>query len=227
MQKKVVYFLVLLLISTSCYAATLHGTVYDLSLEKVSDVVVEVDSAPIQRVISTQGEYEFELQEGDYVISAKQIENELVVAIAEEKITVSAEGDYNLDLFLFPSFEEEESILEDTDALVEEDYFKTTNYLLIIVIVLLVLLIGLVLFFHFRSKKKQATKSIVVEGSDDLHKVLSIIKSQGGRTTQKEIRKNMPLSEAKVSLIIAELEDNGTIRKIKKGRGNIIILNKQ
>lgn len=227
MSKNMVYFFVFLLLISISYAATLHGTIYDLSLEKVSDVVVEIDSTPIQRVISTQGEYEFELSQGDYIISAKQIMDEMVVAIAEEEILISDEGDYNLDLFLFPSFEEEESLLEETSPLVEEDYFKTTNYLLIIVIILLIFLIGVVLFFHFKSKKKQHMKPIVVQGSDDLHKVINIIKSQGGRTTQKEIRKNMPLSEAKISLIISELEDNGTIRKIKKGRGNIIILQNQ
>jgi uncharacterized membrane protein len=59
---------------------------------------------------------------------------------------------------------------------------------------------------------------------DDLATVLRIIRTEGGRTTQKEIRKQLPLSEAKVSLIIAEMEAKGLIQKIRKGRGNIIIL---
>ena len=42
--------------------------------------------------------------------------------------------------------------------------------------------------------------------------------------TQKDIRKSIPFSEAKVSLILADLEHTGKIEKIKKGRGNIIIL---
>ena len=42
--------------------------------------------------------------------------------------------------------------------------------------------------------------------------------------TQKEIRKNIPYSEAKVSLWITELESDGKIKKIKKGRGNVIAL---
>ena len=61
---------------------------------------------------------------------------------------------------------------------------------------------------------------------DDLKKVISIVEEEGGRATQKDIRKKMPLSEAKISLLIAELEHTGKIKKIKKGRGNIIILNK-
>ena len=60
----------------------------------------------------------------------------------------------------------------------------------------------------------------------DLNDVIDIIKKEGGRTTQKDIRKQIPLSEAKISLMIAELEHKGVIEKIKKGRGNIIILKK-
>ena len=62
---------------------------------------------------------------------------------------------------------------------------------------------------------------------NDLDKIINIIKEEGGRTTQKEIRKKIPYSEAKISLMIAELENKGTIKKIKKGRGNIIVLNKE
>jgi len=56
--------------------------------------------------------------------------------------------------------------------------------------------------------------------------VLKVIDEEKGRTTQKDIRKKIPLSEAKISLIISELEEKGIVKKIKKGRGNIIILNK-
>lgn len=57
-------------------------------------------------------------------------------------------------------------------------------------------------------------------------KIVEFIKNEDGRTTQKEIRKNFDLSEAKISLIISELESKGAIKKIKKGRGNIILLEK-
>jgi len=39
--------------------------------------------------------------------------------------------------------------------------------------------------------------------------------------TQKELRKKLPWSEAKVSLIVSDLEDRGLIKK-KKERGNIL-----
>ncbi len=62
---------------------------------------------------------------------------------------------------------------------------------------------------------------------NDLEQLTKIIKQEGGRTTQKDIRKQIPLSEAKISLMITELEHKGVIEKIKKGRGNIIILKKK
>ena len=61
---------------------------------------------------------------------------------------------------------------------------------------------------------------------EDLSKVLEVIKKNDGRITQKEIRKQLSLSEAKISLVISQLESEKKIKKIKKGRGNIIILNK-
>ena len=63
----------------------------------------------------------------------------------------------------------------------------------------------------------------IIEYEDRYGKnILDIIKKQE-RITQKELRKSIPLSEGKISLIISDLEHNGKIRKIKKGRGNILI----
>ena len=57
----------------------------------------------------------------------------------------------------------------------------------------------------------------------ELQKMLDFIKKHK-RTTQKEIRKEFFLSEGKISLMVSELEEKGLIKKIKKGRGNIIFL---
>jgi len=59
---------------------------------------------------------------------------------------------------------------------------------------------------------------------DDLKEVIEILTRSDGRITQKDLRGKLRCSEAKVSLMIADLEARGLIRKIKKGRGNIIIL---
>ena len=64
----------------------------------------------------------------------------------------------------------------------------------------------------------------MIVGDDDAEKVLNFIK-QEKRTTQKDIRKEFPVSEAKISLILTELESKGKIKKIKKGKTNVVILN--
>ena len=59
---------------------------------------------------------------------------------------------------------------------------------------------------------------------DDLKEIIHILESQGGRMTQKDLRAKLNCSEAKVSLMITDLEDRGLVYKVKKGRGNIILL---
>ncbi|MDA0525326.1 helix-turn-helix transcriptional regulator [Methanococcoides alaskense] len=59
---------------------------------------------------------------------------------------------------------------------------------------------------------------------DDLQEVLDIVIANGGRITQKDLRGKLRYSEAKVSLIVSDLENRGLVDKFKKGRGNIIII---
>ncbi len=69
-------------------------------------------------------------------------------------------------------------------------------------------------------KKEESSR---IELPDDLKELYDIILKKGGRITQKDLRKEVIYGEAKVSLMIADLEDRGLIKKIKKGRSNIII----
>ncbi|OJH50077.1 hypothetical protein MPF_0872 [Methanohalophilus portucalensis FDF-1] len=58
----------------------------------------------------------------------------------------------------------------------------------------------------------------------DLKEILTIVKKAGGRITQKDLRQKLNCSEAKTSLMIADLQRRGLIDKFKKGRGNILVL---
>jgi len=57
---------------------------------------------------------------------------------------------------------------------------------------------------------------------DDLKEIIDIIRANGNRITQRELRKKSPYSESKVSLMLSDLEERGLVEKFKKGRGNII-----
>ncbi len=76
-----------------------------------------------------------------------------------------------------------------------------------------------------KPKDAEPPASIRVVGlPKDLSDIVEKVREAGGRINQLELRQKLPYSEAKVSLMLADLESRGLIRKIKKGRGNIIIL---
>jgi uncharacterized membrane protein len=213
-----------LLSSQTVSAATVSGKIYDLSLDLVSEAVVEINTAPKQVFVAKNGSYSFSVPSGNYVLTAKQIEQELV---ASENITVAGEGSYNLDLLLFPSFEEEELLLNETeldlgtpfDEPVVWPYYAAGGVILLVAIA-----------YYFARKRKQSAKPAIVKEEPKAaeaelpDKIVAFIRKEGGRTTQKDIRKSFPFSEAKISLAVAELEHKGIVEKIKKGRGNIVIL---
>jgi uncharacterized membrane protein len=204
---------VLLLCITFTSAATLHGTIYNLDFEVIEDVIVEIDSQPKQNMVASDGTYSFDLNPGDYNLIANYYIGSELIASTIEEVSIIEEGDYVLDLILFPNFEEE--LVEDFDFDFEVDSANWWSWIIIILAVLVVL--------GFLLKKKP--KKLTLE-KDEAKDVLDFIKKEGGRTTQKDIRKNLGLSEAKASLIVTELEHDKKVRRIKKGRGNIIILNK-
>lgn len=200
-----------------------------MNLEKINGVVVEINSSPKQRIISNSGEYSFSLPIGDYKIIAYHEDN-TGFQKTEESISVTNEGDFILDLFLFPDISNEESI-SNTSEFNFQAPFKSTNsfsYILIIIILILAIIIIIAIIFFFKKKENKTNNTLSINSNSNelINKLLRLIEKSDGRITQKEIRKEIPMSEAKISLMIAELESEGKIKKIKKGRGNIIVLNK-
>ena len=73
--------------------------------------------------------------------------------------------------------------------------------------------------------KEEALSSIEQEQPGYIDRTLDIIRKHDGRITQKELRKELiEISESKVSLILTELEHTNKIEKVKRGRGNVILL---
>lgn len=215
MKKLSLFLIALAILSLSVSASSISGEVFDFSLDKVMSAKVEINSTPVQRQITEDGSFSFDIPPGNYLLKAEEIVEGVVIASTEENIEIPDQGDYNLDLLLFPLIEE----IEVEAIEVEEDLFPeptpTSNYILFVFILIF---IGIVLFGYAFYKKKPG------KDDDELIDVLSFIKKQGGRTTQKDIRRAFPQSEAKISLILTDLESQGKIKKIKKGRGNVVIL---
>jgi len=208
-MKLLLLFILILLIIPNALAAVIQGKIYDLELNRLDNIIVEINTIPKQRVISQNGEYFFNVPKGDYAINVRALINEFVYS-ASENISIIDDGEYIIDLFLFPELENISNIN------IGDNKENKKNIIVYIAIFIIVLII----FFAFKIVRK---KKVSPETDEDMDNIYNIIKKEK-RVTQKEIRKRSILSEAKISLIIAQLEKEGKIQKIKKGRTNIIIL---
>ena len=94
------------------------------------------------------------------------------------------------------------------------------------IILVVVIIIAVIIFLKKRKPREKINEKILEEEIDPKDKIYEFIKQKGGRVTQREIRKNFPVSQATISLILTELENDGKLKKIKRGKGNIIILQK-
>ena len=218
-------------------AAVIKGTAYDPNLNPVKDVLIEINTTPSQRYVAKDGTFLFSLPVGIYNVSAFfETQNEIFQA--RETIYVSDDGRYLRDLFLIsspkfpqlPASNEEKSNYE-----IYKPYFLYGGG-----IIAGLLIIGTSYFLVVRTVKHDeqdkgshasagAAKAdhqgdAKKESEGDAKEIIVLLKKNNGRMTQKDIRKEIPLSEAKISLMVSELEEQGIVKKIKKGRGNIIIL---
>ncbi len=222
-------------------AAKVNGTVYEWSdFEKpFKNVVVELEknSTRLQLDISQTGSYEFDgLSPGNYIIRAKYYRNNILEYSGEENVSIEDADDFkNMDILLFPPTDSEVEYLGDIN-LTSETGIRKEDYLNENALIILLLLFSAAITFHLVRKRKKISvepaenrapppedPASEQELPQDLKDLYNLILGMGGRTTQKDLRKKMSCSEAKVSLMITDLENRGLIRKIKKGRSNIII----
>lgn len=93
-------------LTDSSHTATVHGVTYAWdTLEPINDTVVEVNSTPPQSIVAKDGVYSFELASGDYAITARYYQNNSLTYSKETTFKVEDEGNYVLDLLLYPVLE--------------------------------------------------------------------------------------------------------------------------
>ncbi len=252
--------------------AVVHGTAYEWStFEALENVIVEVNSTPPQFLVASSGNYSFDLPEGGYTIRAEYYQNNVLEYCAEENITILRDGEFVLDLLMFPPIEEE--FLYEEINISEElyDYGEpdetedggVSPVFLYAITILAIVIAGYAVFLRKKSNNGEPGSErgvgVDVEVGDvgynipddvsepqppieppepleppespeppelpsDLREVISIVMRSGGRITQKDLRTRLSCSEAKVSLMVTDLTDRGLVKKVKKGRGNVIIL---
>jgi len=238
MKHKLPLFLLLLCILPLVSAATLKGSIYDEKLDPAQDVLVEINTVPQQKFLAKTGSYSFDLPVGKYTLTAKDSR----YLITEQIEITSAQGEYVLDLFLLPDFAEEDELWQETqqELPLETEEKTTPLWAKIVAGIIFAALLARIIYTRkkygslwlFRKRIKAESKKTLEQHKEELaqepgyvDQALEIIKKHDGRINQKELRKEMMyLSEAKVSLIVTELEHKGKVEKIKKGRGNVLIL---
>lgn len=245
-----IIFLALILILTlgGAQAATVHGTVYEWSTFKpVDNAWVKVNSTPPQQMKAIDGYYSFNLPPGNYKNSLEYAEENITVAGEGDFVL-------DFLLFPQTELDEEPLINTTNFSADEYGELRMGNLIIVILITIIVFVVMVLLTAYRLKKKaaqlrKEREKARQEAGEaakqarlselgvsklqalepigllpQDLKEVLEIITQSGGRLTQKDLRKKLGYSEAKVSLMVADLEDRGLVKKIKKGRGNIIRL---
>lgn len=237
MKRGLVILIITLLLATSVFAATLKGSIYNTQFDLEGDVLVEINTQPPQKFLAKDGSYQLEIPTGIYTLT---ITKGLIETT--ENIKITKDGTFVYDIFLLEDFTDENAIWQETqeDLLAEDETSKYASWRY-----WLAGLIVLVLLYRFFIKRKkygplrkfkkavkiehnktiQEHKQDIAKEPGYLDNTLSIIKKHDGRISQKQLRQELlHLSEAKVSLILTELEHKGKIEKVKKGRGNVILL---
>ncbi len=220
-------FLLIFLFIFLCFlvdAGEIYGEIYDIDLKNVV-AIITINTTPQQRIISNS--YRFEVFPGFYSIKAYFFKDN-VTYYGEEKIEVK-DGSYRVDLILFPVDEEvieDEKIKEIVDLLKDiESVEKKKPKFPLILIGLVIFCIFIIIFVGFivlKNKKKKKEKIEIKHVDEFKEKVEKILRKEK-RILQKDLRKMLNVSEAKLSLLITELEEEGKVKKIKRGRGNILI----
>ena len=243
MKKIIILTAILLLLIPLATAATLKGSVYNSQLEVEENVLVEIDTVPQQKYLAKDGNYQFELSPGKYTLTAMHG----FIQVKEEVEVLHHEGTFLFDVFLLADFTEEDELwqateeelfVEGEEAVTGFGKYDAWRYWLAGIIILF--LAWRLLRYRkkygrlkvFRKKAKEEHKKTIEQHKAEIanepgyiEKAVEIIKKNDGRISQKQLRKEMlPLSEAKVSLIVTELEHRGKVEKVKKGRGNVILL---
>lgn len=223
-------------------AAMIQGKIYGPDLEIATKTIVQINSTPRQSLVANEGLYSFIVPQGTYEIEAFYT-TQGVLLYSKETVTVPQEGAFILDLILFETPDIEDIEFDESELKLIEDLLKEkqkTNWPLIIGIIVAIVIMAAVIYVMLKSKKKhklvrkhkkakfraRAVKAKFEEekpvGDEALEKTLEILKRER-RVTQKDLRKELKISEAKTSLIIADLEAQGKVKKIKRGRGNILL----
>ncbi|WP_456478824.1 helix-turn-helix transcriptional regulator [Geoglobus ahangari] len=220
MQKLLPALVLAILLSSPVSAAIIEGKVYSWeTFEPLKNCIVTINTTPVQRYVAVNGSYMFEVEPGVYLLEAYYYGD--ITLYANETVRITENGTYRIDLLAQP-------VIEELNASAPEISFELGNgkressWPVVPVFIALTVVIAASGYLIIRRKSEKRDDE--EELPEDLEELLAIIRRSGGRITQKELKQLTGYSDAKISLMLTDLERRGKIERVKKGRGKIIFL---
>ncbi len=202
------------------YSSRIYGNIYDINdFNLANNCVIYVNSTPsLQKVVST-GIYDISLKKGCYVLKVNCYDNGVVSKEGEANLCVDENENITYDLLVSPIILDDfENLTEQYNMVnVDNHIFSSPHFYFNYLYLLFILVPPFVAYMIYKYRKLNH-----LVRDDSMKKLLDILKRER-RINQKDLVRIMRLSDAKISLMIAELEKEGIIKKIKKGRSNIVI----
>jgi len=219
------------LLFAALHAANLSGSVYSMdSFDAVRGVVIKAEGASTYQTFSMDGTYAMDIPAGEYTVKALYYVEGNLEGYAEDRITLG-EGGASYDFVLFAPDEFEGVVgfdLPEVDEEIPERKEDWTPFIVGAAVLLIVIAVAYFLLTKKKPEGKGVRKEEVPPQKHELDeeekKVLEILKESEGMRNQKELREIMKCTEAKMSLLISGLEAQGYVKRIKKGRENIVKL---
>ncbi|HNT60658.1 MAG TPA: hypothetical protein PKJ97_01630, partial [Candidatus Bilamarchaeaceae archaeon] len=222
-------FWALFALLAALHAANLSGSIYSMdSFDAVQGVVVKAEGASTYQAFSTDGTYAMDIPAGEYTVKAFYYPEGKLGGYAEDRIMLG-EGGASYDFVLFAPDEFEAVVGFDVPGLDEEipEQEHDLAPLIFLGAALGVAVVALAYFFMKRKMLEGAVEKIHLEKKkldEEEKKVLEILGNSEGMRNQKELREIMKCTEAKMSLLVSGLEAQGYVKRIKRGRENIVKL---
>ncbi|MFH1785133.1 MAG: hypothetical protein ABH842_01775 [Candidatus Micrarchaeota archaeon] len=219
---------------TLLHSTTISGKIYDAdNMKPLNNTIITVENSDNNVVLQQvcDSPYNVEIETGNYTFRAYYFDNGSLKYYSDYNIQVN-QNNMQLDLILMPyellslspGFNPPPAVNPSNTVNNSNPNDQTiVDYSLYIIVLAIVIVFTLAWFFL----RKTPVTSLEPELDDDCIKVLKILGENEGRMVQKELREILKFSETKMSIIITELEVSGYIKKIKKGRGNVLKLVKQ
>ncbi len=215
MKKQLLIIMVLLMSLRIVYGAMLIGNIYDEYLYPIDRAVIKINTSPEQVIVVNNSGYNIDLNKGVYRVEIYLPTSNGLVLIHNETIIINDDSKYLHDFIMSIDIES-----NDIDELkeIEESNNKLMSIALIITIIILA---GIGMWLLKKKSNENVEKKTK---SNEKERIIEILKRNDKRMTQKELAKELDVSKSKLSLILVEMEQEGLIKKYKKGRGNIIVL---